>query len=166
MFTDYTRSELTHSAFESRVDFGSLTLPLRLQISSSNVFFVYFPPSLHRYDLIGCSVKVAGLARLCVTEGGVAGCVCVCGGWVWWEVGEWWGRSETVGRLIGVPEVEKSRCKDQGPGSGPHTFLGGGANLMISSSEGWRMMSCRTGGGVGKRERQRENVRRGASHQC
>lgn len=65
-------------------------------------------------------------------------CMCVCaegvggGG----EVGEEKGWSEMVGRLIRVPGVKKSRCKDQGWASPPHTFLGGGANLMISSSEG------------------------------
>ena len=57
------------------------------------------------------------------------------------EAWEMRGRSvgrRTLGQLVGA---KKPRCKDQRCHSPPHAFFGGGASLMISSSEGWRMMS-------------------------
>lgn len=43
-----------------------------------------------------------------------------------------------VGQLVGA---KNPRWRDQCLRLPPHAFFGGGANLMISSSEGWRMMS-------------------------
>lgn len=84
----------------------------------------------------------------------MAGCVCVRGG----RGGGVTGLVRN-GRSVDWRE-KKSRCKDRGGGSPPHTFLGGGANLMISSSEGWRMMSLKGMGKEGReREREREIIR-------
>ncbi len=132
------------------------TLSVRLQLSSSDVLFsaasclpsAWEEAASLRSDWLLCRWLPAWL---CVTAWVSARrvvwmvvcmymCVCVFGKCKMGGGGVM-GWSETVGRSIGVPGELKSRCKDQGWGSWTHTFLGGGANLMISSSEGWRIMS-------------------------
>lgn len=138
-------------------------------------FFLQLPVSphlgegLHRYNPIGClkGGRLRGFASRRVSAG--KGCMgeCARGG-----VGCGWGGGRVVmewvrnGWSVGWLECQEWRNQgaDKGFESWPHTFLGGGANLIISSSEGWRIISFSAMGMEGLEKEGRERKRKKIRH--
>lgn len=84
--------------------------------------------------LFQCFPCLSGVGVAVKRLGDLIGCLAS----VRWEV-EWAGQWAWFGDDDGQDEVPGMRSR--GHELWPHAFLGGGASLIISSSDGWRMIS-------------------------